>query len=381
MHICFITSEFPKPGYAHGGVGTFIATLSKAMVEKGFKVSVVGKNNQDQNEEEKVSGVQVYRLKAKKIKGLEWYFNTKVIAKKINEIHKINPIHVIETTELGLAFLPKIKGVSYVIRMNGGHHYFAKAEHRPTQWRHVFQEKRSFAKADAILAVSDFVKEETRELVGLGDAPIQVIYNPIDVSKFYDASNTDVVPFSIFFAGSLVEKKGIRQLIEALEFLVDDYPQVHLYIAGRDALIPGTNKPYRPILERAISSKIKPNITFLGVVPNNEMPKLIATAQVCCYPSHMEAMPLAWLEVLAMGKTFVASITGPGPEAVIHGLTGLLSDPHDPQDIAGKIRWVFEHPEEAKQLGEQARKDMLERFDIDLIVDKNIEFYKQFKDV
>ena len=65
MHICFITSEFPKPGYPHGGVGTFIATLSKAMVGKGFKVSVVGKNHQNQNEEENVSGVQVYRLKAK----------------------------------------------------------------------------------------------------------------------------------------------------------------------------------------------------------------------------------------------------------------------------------------------------------------------------
>lgn len=379
MHICFITSEFPKPGYPHGGVGTFIATLSKAMVGKGFKVSVVGKNHQNQNEEENVSGVQVYRLKAKKIKGLEWYFNTKVIAKKIRELHSINPIHIIETTELGLAFLPKIKGVSYVIRMNGGHHYFAKAEHRPVQWRQVFQEKRSFARADAILAVSEFVKEETRELVGLGDVPIQVIYNPIDVSKFYDASNTKIVPFSVFFAGSLVEKKGIRQLVQALEFLVDDYPQVHLYIAGRDAVIPGTNTPYRPILDAAISAKIKSHITFLGVVPNNEMPKHIASAQVCCYPSHMEAMPLAWLEVLAMGKAFIGSTTGPGPEAVNHGQTGLLCDPHDPKDIADKIRWVFEHPDQAKELGLKARKNMIDRFDIDLIVDQNIEFYKHTK--
>jgi glycosyltransferase involved in cell wall biosynthesis len=379
MHICFITSEFPKPGYPHGGVGTLIATLSKAMVLKGVKVSVVGKNNLGKYEEENVSGVQVYRLKAKKIKGLEWFFNTQVIAKKINEIHKQTPINVIETTELGLAFLPKIKDVSYVIRMNGGHHYFAKVEDRSTQWRHVFQEKRSFAKADAILAVSEFVKEETRELVGLGDVPIKVIYNPIDVSKFYDASNTSVVPYSIFFAGSLVEKKGIRQLVQALEYLVDDYPQVHLYIAGRDAFIPGTNKPYRPILERAISAKIKSNITFLGVVPNNEIPKQIAMAQVCCYPSHMEAMPLAWLEVLAMGKIFVGSTTGPGHEAVSHDKTGLLCDPYNPSDIAEKIRWVFKHPDDATKLGKEARIDMLKRFDIDLIVDQNIEFYNALK--
>lgn len=379
MHICFITSEFPKPGHPHGGVGTFIATLSKAMVARGIRVSVVGKNNEGEYEEENIFGVHVYRLWPKKIIGLEWYFNTNAIAEKISEIHQKTPINVIETTELGLAFLSKIKGVSYVIRMNGGHHYFAKAEQRSTQWRHVFQEKRSFAKADAILAVSEFVKEETRELVGLGNVPIHVIYNPIDVSKFYDASNTRVVPYSIFFAGSLVEKKGIRQLIQALEFLVDDYPKLHLYIAGRDALIPGTNISYRPVLNREISAAIKSNITFLGMVPHNEMPNLIAEAQVCCYPSHMEAMPLAWLEVLTMGKVLIGSATGPGPEAVSHGVTGLLCDPHNPRDIAEKIRWVFERPEKAIKLGKKARRDMLKRFDIELIVDQNIEFYKTLK--
>lgn len=379
MHICFITSEFPKPGYPHGGVGTFIATLGKALVEKGVEVSVVGKNYIAKEEVEVINGIKIYRLTAKKVKGLEWYFNTRVIANKIREIHSKSPINIIETTDMGLAFLSKLKEVSYVIRMHGGHHFFAKAEQRPTQWRHVLQEKRSFAKADAILAVSEFVKEETRELVGIGNVPIKVIYNPIDVSKFYDASNSSVKPYSIFFAGSLVEKKGIRQLIQALEYLVDDYPEVHLYIAGRDALIPGTNRPYRPILEDTISPQIKSNITFLGVVPNIEMPKHISLAEVCCYPSHMEAMPLAWLEVLAMGKIFIGSTKGPGPEAVYHGRTGLLCDPQSPKDIADKIRWVFKHAEEATKLGVKGREDVLKRFDIDLIVEQNIEFYKALK--
>ena len=44
MHICFITSEFPKPGFPHGGVGTFVATLGEALVEKGIQVSVIGLN-------------------------------------------------------------------------------------------------------------------------------------------------------------------------------------------------------------------------------------------------------------------------------------------------------------------------------------------------
>jgi glycosyltransferase involved in cell wall biosynthesis len=375
MHICFITNEFPKPGYPHGGVGTFIATLSKAMVAKGIQVSVVGKNNERENVEELDSGVKVYRLKTKKIKGLEWFLNTQAIAKKIKDIHLKTPIDVVETTELGLSFLPKLKGIYYVIRMNGGHHYFAKAEKRPTQWKHVYEEKKSFSKANAILAVSNFVKEETRQLVGLGDVAIEVIYNPIDVSKFHNTSSIEAIPYTIFFAGSLVEKKGIRQLIQALDFLVEDYPEIHLYIAGRDAVVPGTNTPYRPILESAITSKIKRHITFLGVVPNQDMPVRIAEAQICCYPSHMEAMPLAWLEVLSMGKIFIGSATGPGPEVVTHGKTGLLCNPHDPKAIAAQIKWVFQNLEAAKTIGKQAREDMLKRFDIDIIVGQNISFY------
>ena len=39
MHICYITSEFPKQGFPHGGAGTFIATIAKALVEKGISVS------------------------------------------------------------------------------------------------------------------------------------------------------------------------------------------------------------------------------------------------------------------------------------------------------------------------------------------------------
>ncbi|MFB9052844.1 glycosyltransferase family 4 protein [Formosa undariae] len=375
MHICFITNEFPKPGFSHGGVGTFVATLGKALVTRGVQVSVIGKNQESKEERGLIDGIYVWRLVPKSVKGLQWYFNSKAISNAIALRHKQQPIDIVETPELGLAFLSKIKGVKYIIRMHGGHHFFAKAEERSKQWKHVFEEKRSFGKADAVLAVSNYVKDTTRTLVNLGDIPITVIYNPIDVFKFEHNYEFDVNPYSIFFAGSLVEKKGVRQLVQALEFLIPHFPKVHLYIAGRDAMVPGTRTPYRPILEAAITDKLSKYITFLGVLPNNEMPKYISEAAVCCYPSHMEAMPLAWLEVLASGKIFVGSTTGPGPEAVRHMETGLLANPFNPKDIAEKIAWVFNHEAEAKTLGKVAREDVLKRFNVDVIVNENIEFY------
>ena len=376
MHICFITSEFPKAGFPHGGVGTFVATLAKALVMQGIKVSVIGLNYIPKNETEVIDGVQVYRVKAKKVKGLQWYYNTQPVAQKIKQVHEQFPIDFVETAEMGLAFLPKLKGVKYVIRMHGGHHFFAKAENRPAEWWKVFQEKRSFQKADRILAVSHYVAETTREMLQLGNRDIKVIYNPIDVQKFYLSDPNKVQPYTLFFAGTIIEKKGIRQLVQSLNYLVDDYPQVHLFIAGRDANLPGTTTPYRPILEQEINEKIKSHITFLGVVPNSEIKNHIERAQICCYPSHMEAMPLAWLEVLAMGKTFIGGATGPGPEAVLDGITGLLADPHDPKDIAAKIKYLFEHPQKGIEMGFAARERVLKEFDINSIVLQNKLYFE-----
>lgn len=143
MHICFITSEFPKQGFPHGGVGTFVAALGKTLVENGAKVSVIGLNYINEEETDQINGINVYRVTSKKIKGLQWYFNSKAISDKIKEVHRSSPIDIVETAELGMAFLPKLKGIKYVIRMHGGHHYFAKAENRKIEWWKAFQEKRS----------------------------------------------------------------------------------------------------------------------------------------------------------------------------------------------------------------------------------------------
>ena len=378
MHICFVTNEYPKSDYSHGGVGTFIHTLSHKLVEKGYRVTVIGINFYTKiYEEDNDEGVAIYRLKPKVIKGLTWYFNNRAISRKIKSIHKDYPIDIVETAELGLAFISKMKPIKYIIRLHGGHHFFAKYENRKVKLRQALVEKRSFSKADALIAVSDFVGKETLQLLGLQNHTYSVIFNPIDVNKFYQSDSSKIEKHTIFFAGTLVEKKGIRQLLESLNYLIDEFPDVKLLIAGRDANVPGTNKPYRPILEKSITDKLKPHIEFLGVVPNNSIPEYIEKAQVCCYPSHMEAMPLAWLEVMAMGKIFIGTAIGPGIEAVIDGETGFLVDPKNPEAIANKIKYVFNNYENCIEIAKNGRNHICDVFDINTIVEKNIRVYKK----
>ena len=109
MHICFLTNEFPKEGFPHGGIGSFVRTLAVAFVKQGVKVSVVGMNYTENDENETIDGVTIYRLQKSKVKGLAWYYNSKAINEKIKNIHNLDLIDIVEASELGLAFINKIK--------------------------------------------------------------------------------------------------------------------------------------------------------------------------------------------------------------------------------------------------------------------------------
>lgn len=124
MHICFLSSEYPKVGHTHGGVGTFLQILARNLVKKNIQVSIIGLNYSDESEITEDQGVKVYRLKPRRFKPFTWYLTFDSINIKLKEIHQNEPISIVESTELGLAFIQKIAGVKYVIRMNGGHHFF-----------------------------------------------------------------------------------------------------------------------------------------------------------------------------------------------------------------------------------------------------------------
>lgn len=380
MHICFITSEFPKHGYPHGGIGTFIATIGKALVEKGVEVSVVGKNYLDKEEVEIINGIKIYRLTTKKIKGLEWYFNTRAIGRKIKEIHLNSPIDTVETADMGLAFLPKLKDISYVIRMHGGHHFFAESENRKIDRWKGFQEKLSYKRADAFVAVSDYVKVHSSKYLSLENRPIVRIYCPINLEHFKPLQ-IQVEPFKIVFVGTVCEKKGIRQLIQAMDIILLKFPNTTLDIYGRDWLYPNGDS-YIEMLTSTELPKLKKankNISLKGIISYENLPEKYAEAQVCVFPSHMETLGLVAPEAMCMEKPVVFTKKGPGSEVISHGVNGLLCDPHDPIDIAKQICWLFEYPEEALNLGQKARESVMERFNINLIVDENIEFYKKIK--
>jgi glycosyltransferase involved in cell wall biosynthesis len=91
----------------------------------------------------------------------------------------------------------------------------------------------------------------------------------------------------------------------------------------------------------------------------------------------MEALPIAWVEGLAMGKAVVASETGPGPEVIEDGVSGLLCNPHDPDSIAAALLRVLNDAPLRARLGAAARQRAEQLFSLEKLVHDNIEYYER----
>lgn len=377
MHICIITHEYPKPGFVHGGIGSFVKTLAPKLVQNGVNVTIVGLNYENEYEFVEDRGVKIYRLNYKNIKRLGWYFGAKAISNKIAEINKIDPIDLVEASELGLFCIDKIKNIKYVIRLHGGHHFFAESENRKINFWKGFQEKRSFKKADAFIPVSNYVKIHTSKFLSFNNKPVEMINYPIDID-FFSPKNTVVKKHSIVFVGSVCEKKGVRQLIQSFPYIKKEFPDATLEIYGREWFYPdGTS--YTTMLtevELPKLGKLSKDIYFHGLVDYDKIPEKYSMAHVCVFPSHMETQGLVAPEAMAMKKVVVFTKEGPGPETISEYETGLLCDPFNPKDIAEKINWVFSNEAKAIEIENNARTFVLEKFSADAITKKNIDFFE-----
>ena len=381
MHICFITNEFPKQGFSHGGIGSFVRTLAPALVKQGIKVSVVGINYIAKEETEIVEGVEIYRLKKNTVKGFTWYLNSKSINNKIKEIHQSNSIQIVESSELGLAFISKLPNVKYVIRLHGGHHFFSESEKRKIDKWKGFLEKRSFKKSDAFIAVSHCVKNHTEKYLSYNNKPLVYLSNPID-TDFFKPIIENRLENRIVFVGTVCEKKGVRQLIQAFPLVNKKFPNASLEIYGRDWFFPDGSSYIQMLKEKELPQfgQLANHIHFHGAIPFEDIPKAYSKAAVCVFPSHIETQGLVAPEAMAMEKVVVFTKYGSGPETIEDYKTGLLCDPYSPADIAEKIIWFLSNAPRANEIGKKARELVLQKYKVDDIVTRTISFFKELQD-
>jgi glycosyltransferase involved in cell wall biosynthesis len=156
------------------------------------------------------------------------------------------------------------------------------------------------------------------------------------------------------------------------------------YSKGADLLVGAAVRTGLPVrlagntAEAEISTGAVPdNVTFLGSLPRARMAEFYSRARFCVVPSRwFEMCPLVVLEAMSFGLPVIAFGVGGMAELIVDGETGLLCDLDCPEDLAVKMRKLWDSPDECARLGAAARARVAEHFNESAYFDKLMKVYR-----
>ena len=182
--------------------------------------------------------------------------------------------------------------------------------------------------------------------------------------------------FIILMPGRLTYWKGQEKFIEALNILIEDYnfTNFHAVLLGSDQGRKVYSKKLFSLVERYSLSK---KISFVNHCA--EMPLAYSLADVVVSASiEPEAFGRVAVESQSMGKPIIASNIGGSKETVLNKKTGFLYKYDDPRELAKSLNTVIQlSQEELKLMGNEGRKNVAKKFDVELMCDSNLREYKK----
>ena len=184
---------------------------------------------------------------------------------------------------------------------------------------------------------------------------IAVVSNGIDW-KAYGAPEKSVASSSryrILHLSTLSHLKGALVLMEAIPLVVRRRRDVEFVFAG-----PWSHTEDKEWAEKySMQHDIKEHIRFSGQVDGNEKRALFDSADLFVFPGvQQEGQPLVVLEAMAAGLPVIFTNRGCLRDTVIDGKSGLEVSINDPCQLADRILWLLDHPNDMKAMGKRARQ-------------------------
>lgn len=377
MKIAFLTCEYPHPkAHFSAGIGTSIFNLSNGLIAQGHEVIIV-LYGQDKDEFFSENGISFYKIKNVKLKGFSWWLTQKKIQKLICSLVDLKKIEIVEVADwTGISSNIKLN-CPLVIKLHGSDTYFCYLDHRPVKMINRLREKRALKKADAWASVSQYVAIMTQKIFGLKN-DFKVLPNGIDLEKF--SLSKHLIPEEsqvILYFGSIIRKKGLLELALIFNEVIKLNPHAKLILIGRDTPDAITQNPSTwQMMLSLFDEKAKAQVSYLGSVSYSEIKKHIEAATVCVFPSFAEALPVSWLEAMALQKAIVASDIGWATEIIDQGIDGYLVDPKNHEQFAQKINDLLQNQALRIKIGKKARQKVERKFSKEIVAQQNVSFYE-----
>jgi phosphatidylinositol alpha-1,6-mannosyltransferase len=182
--------------------------------------------------------------------------------------------------------------------------------------------------------------------------------------------------FTVLTVTRLVERKGIGDLIDAVESL----PDVSLWIVG--------DGPKRTDFQRRCDRYgITDRVTFVGTVGEAELVSYYDAADLFCLPSRhvksagdVEGLGLVFLEAQRRGLPVLGTDSGGIPEAISDGETGFVVEERNPEALRDGIRRIAESPERQSAFADAAPAFIERQFTWEQCVERHLNAYRGSSD-
>ena len=206
-------------------------------------------------------------------------------------------------------------------------------------------------------------------------------FNPKNVSvlkqeKLKQEWNLSSNEFTILLPGRLTYWKGQEKFIESLNILIEDYN-----ITNFQAVILGSDQGRKVYSKKLINlvQRYRLNKKIKFIEHCKEMPLAYSLADVVVSASiEPEAFGRVSVEAQSMGKPIVASNIGGSKETIINKKTGFLYKHDDPRELAKTLNTVIQlSVDELKFMGNEGRKNVTKKFDVETMCQSNLKAYKK----
>ena len=247
-------------------------------------------------------------------------------------------------------------------------------------------------RAKLTIAGSNFIfshiNENYSEYLSKGKK-LRVIFRGINID-YYNSQNISVLKqeklkqewglasnkFTILLPGRLTYWKGQEKFIESLNILIEDYN-----ITNFQAIILGSDQGRKVYSKKLINlvQRYSLNKKIKFIQHCKEMPLAYSLADVVVSASiEPEAFGRVSVEAQSMGKPIIASNIGGSKETVVNKKTGFLYKHDDPRELAKSLNTVIQlSPDELKSIGNEGRKNITKKFDVEIMCQTNLKEYKR----
>lgn len=345
---------------------------ANALCEAGLEITVASCSDHSPTTQNPLSGkVRFVPLPHASPAG---YYTNMVAVRRLVRSRRFDTVHAHYASGYGtvLSFIPHGKKI---LSVWGADVY----EFPFRSWIHKFILGRNLKSADVVLSTSHSMAEHTRRHFPFVDKAPVVPFG-VDTERFRPSGRASRLtpeshsPIQIGLCKALEAKYGVDILIRAFALVRKNFHDrpIELKIVGRGS--------QRAALEEEVNALgIGGEVTFLGPIPNHQVPAFLDSLDIFCCLSveDSESFGVAVVEAMAMGLPVVVSDVSGFAEVVVNGESGLIVSRRNAHEAASALESLFREGQRAASLGENARKRVLENYDWEKNVAAMVEIYRK----